>query len=342
MSFISNQRNISINLEQIYLKIGSSWTLDSIYIFAIAPLGFFGVLSNIISAFIFFKIENSNFNIYLRAYSINGCFICFIGGILFIGYSPRYIPFFLDSFAQIIRCKLFTFVGPSLYMFGNILDIFISLERLSAVFHLANRITKLAKPTSVCLTFLIFSFLVNLPSYFVFKLRTNDEFIEDYFVYNVTFTYCGHTDFQYLLFSYPLFIVYIIVMFFRDILTLILEIIASSVCIHHYRKYEKLVRRIVRSGQTMNSTNNHIQRVEVGGKKLLKMTIWMGVLSIISHLIVFFTYLFPMISSYLLNSFINFYLICASIFLFGLKHVSNFLLFYLFNTNFRSEIKKLF
>ena len=287
------------------------------------------------------KIEKTNFNIYLIIYSINSCLICFIGSCLFIGYSPRYIPVYLEFYAQIIRCKLISYIGPSLYMFGNILDIFISLERLSTVYRLANRITKLVEPLVNCSIFLFISFLINLPSLLIFRIRTYDEFNNDFILEPRTFTYCGQTEFFHRIYSYPLFIVYVFVMLFRDILTLIMEILVGSICIVYYRKHQNRLRRLCGSEQMNNSTSIHIQRIEEGGQKLLKMTIWMSVLSIISHLIIFFTYLFPMISSYLLNSFNNFYLISLSVFFFGLKHLSNFLLFYLFNNNFRTQITKI-
>lgn len=336
----SNETNISFDLELIYLKIGSSWTLDTIYLYFVTFMGLFGFVTNIVNIFVLFQIENSNFNTYLQAYSINSCIISFIGGLLVIPYSPRYIPFFSESYAQIIRCKLFTFVGPSLYMFGNILDILISLERLSTVYFIADKITKLAKPVVVCFVILFISFFINSPLYFVFRIRSSDEFYQEYVAQSTTFTYCGQTDFFRQLYSFPLFILYILIMFLRDIITLILEIVVSSICIYHYRKHQKRLMRLTRPTHVSDRTINHLRRIEEGGQKLLKMTICMSILSILSHLIVFFTHLFPMISTSLLNSFNYFYFVFLTIASFGLKHISNFLLFYLFNSNFRQKLRR--
>ena len=96
-SFKSANLNLS---ESFYLKIGSTWTFDSIYIHFISPLSFIAMILNMLSLFIITKIRiknaTVNFYEYLKVNLINGIVMCLIGGFVFVGYSPRYFPLSLS------------------------------------------------------------------------------------------------------------------------------------------------------------------------------------------------------------------------------------------------------
>lgn len=93
--------NLQLN-ENFYIKYGSTWTIDSIYLFIISPIGFIGFILNILSLIVIFKInDNSALYKYLKVYCLISIVICFLAIFTFYVYSPRYIGLYLDAFARL-------------------------------------------------------------------------------------------------------------------------------------------------------------------------------------------------------------------------------------------------
>lgn len=59
-----------LNYEIFLTSIGSSWIIDSCYLFVIAPLGLLAFFSNLISFLVFLKAEFQNLGLfsYLRGF----------------------------------------------------------------------------------------------------------------------------------------------------------------------------------------------------------------------------------------------------------------------------------
>ena len=81
---ITNQTDISLFNE----RIGSTWLLDSIYLFIITPIGFIGGILNLFSLFIMtkIKIKKTKLYQYLKFYSLNGSLACFTCAFVFLSY----------------------------------------------------------------------------------------------------------------------------------------------------------------------------------------------------------------------------------------------------------------
>jgi hypothetical protein len=111
-----------------YLRIGSTWTLDGLYIFIITPISFAGFLLNVFSVYQLQKIKISSTKLYkyLGIYTMNSAMICLFLGFSFVSSSPRFFPYYAANFAKIFRCYMFTPIINNLFFFGNIMDIILS------------------------------------------------------------------------------------------------------------------------------------------------------------------------------------------------------------------------
>ena len=318
--------------ERFYLKIGSTWLTDSINLFLTFPIGLIGLVLNIFSFFVLakIKIKCTKLYDYLKIYSLNSAFICIISSSTFMSYSPRFFPYYLEYFAMLGRCKITAFLLATPYLFGNILDIIIGLERMSIFNVKIKKIEKFIKPIHVTLVSLTISSLINLPLVFTHYIRSKEEIImgANYNLNN--FALCGQTEF---LKNYMT--AFLLPIIFRDIITLILEIFASLATIYYYKRYDFKGRQVIRNSNVMPQIQS--TRREETGNRLFLMTIWMSIISIISHFITFITYISPLIPNLYL-SYTYFVLASLATLSICLKHFSNFFLFYLFNLNFRNSI----
>lgn len=321
--------------ESFYLRMGSTWLIDGIYIFLIAPIGITGFILNMTSLIIYCKlINNANLYKYLIMYSLNGSLICLISSFLFLTYSPRYIDYFLSPSIKIYRCRVLGYGIVSLYFFGNLLDIFISLNRLS-IFNNKLKSFHDFNPFKLGILLMIICFSINLRLIVSYDLMSNDDFFN-----SSSFTYCIQNEFAETTFNK---ILNIFIISIRDLITLILEIIFSYLLIKSSNKYTEnnLIQATININQTReNNLNLTIKKRVMMKKRILYMTIWLSILSIISHLIIAFAF------SLFLNNFLTenrlfyFSMVLFGFFSLILKHFLNFFLFYLFDYNFKKLIRK--
>ena len=105
---------------------------------------------------------------YLKLITIQSLMLAFILLFCFCAFSPRLFKFSFTIIARIYRCRVFVYIGTSLYFFGSILDIIIALERLSIISR--KKITfDFISPYKLSLVMFISCFIINLPLWFTFK-----------------------------------------------------------------------------------------------------------------------------------------------------------------------------
>ena len=363
---IKNNSFVKVDFdEKFYLTIGSTWVFDSFYLFLISPFGFVNVLLNILTFYILCKIKPNQKNkylfFYLKIYVFNIALTSIFGILMFYTYSPRYFSFSLDYFARILRCYIYTSLLTSMYFFSNILDIFITFERLSLlILSRKNPIFKIS-PYITILIGLLFCILINSPSFLWNYILSDDEFYSK--AKDTTnldsFSYCGRTDF---IQSSLGGLLSTLMIFIRDILTLIIEIIINIVSIVYYKNFLKKKFRLnlmemgliifnqteLSHSQNQNNTNtnnsntisNNVNRITLSDMNLFLMIIIISFLSLLSHLatgfttIVFIYYKKNYVFAYsvmLTNAVIN-----------TIKNSSNFFILFLFNKRFRSFYKQMF
>ena len=174
----ATKNDLFINNELIYQKLGSSWFLDSAYMFLLAPVSFMAIFLNMISFIILTKIKvktNTNIYEYLKVYSIISCLLCVSYGLMFLNLSPRYLGFIYNYLIRFYRCILYFLVASSLYTISNILDVLIAIERLS-VFIVKLQPFIQYSPIKITILFSIASILINFPMYFSFYVKDDQEY----------------------------------------------------------------------------------------------------------------------------------------------------------------------
>jgi hypothetical protein len=335
---MSNSSYFEINYLKLYERMGSTWLIDSVYMFIITPLGFIGGCLNLLSFFILLKINIKQTNLYkyLRFYSLNGSLFCFVCSLAFTSYSPRYYPYFLSYFSRIHRAFIFIIVSTSFYFIGNILDIIIAFDRLSIFVKALKKFTYY-NAYLVCLVITILSFIINLPIYFSYYVKEDNEFYNDIRFNISTFIYLGRTDYFY---SQLGVIITYIQVFIRDIITLFMEGLTSSLAFYCLKKFNKNQIEL----NIYPITTNGVRQPAIMIKKmnrdrqLLLLNLIQTAISFVSHIFICVSYIYSSqgVSSGLFNS------LCIGYFSICFKHFSNIFIFYFLNSNFKKKFKILF
>ena len=334
--------------EEFYTRIGSTKLSDFLYIYLLTPLCVSGILLNILSVIILFKIkiEQTKLYKYLIMYSLNSILFCFVCLFIFIPNSPRFFQHFTSLFARVYKCVILTCITSVLLSIGNFLDIIIGIDRLAIFDKKFNFVTKYSLFRIFCIIFVL-SILVNFPVYFSYYVKSDEQFLSDAKLKKLSFRYCGRTEFFKSSYGSIFTMLHLLL---RDWLTLICEIITSYLSISNYRKFLAMTRRINPNRTEMNiisvgvigsglnidyDKNKKWKRKNEKGRQLLLMTIILSGMSIVSHVIISVVTVFSLNATYslLLHS-LN---ICY--FVLVLKHNLNFFIFFCFNTNFRRLIR---
>jgi hypothetical protein len=226
--------------EQFYLKIGSTWTLDSLYVYLHLPLAMLGFVLNLISFRTFSNMklrQKRSYYSYLKVYTFNSCLVCFLSIFTFLFAAPRYFSFALTSLASFYKCVISVWLSTLVYFFLNVLDCLLLLERISNLTN-SRRIKSFFKydPWLICFCIFLICNLINLPSFFIARSRNDDYYAEvmgDQEKIKV-FTYCYREPF---FLTVDGRIVIILVVILRDICTLLTELYLSIYSFILFKRY---------------------------------------------------------------------------------------------------------
>jgi hypothetical protein len=330
--------SIQLNEELLVSKLGSTWLIDTVYLFFLSPANFLGFLLNIFCFWIQLLKNNqkrsckANLFKYLTVYALNSSFTCLLHSFLFITYSPHYFPnLTFKWFPKFYRCRILSYVSVSLYFFGSILDIMIALDRLSIFLKSGFNYLEGIRPYKKCMIAFLISFLINTPILFSLFIIDNKD------LYNSNaITVCGQTEFA---LSDQGIRINLILLFMRDISSLVFEIIFSCLSIYYYHKFT--LNTLHRYYIISPPNSKHIEQnkgLKGKSKKFLLISIYLLTSSIILHIIVFsvmFMTWYVNLSNMVQYSLLV--LILAIAFL--LKNFMHLTIFYLFNSQFKRQVK---
>ena len=332
--------------EDFFLRIGSTWIIDSVYLAVISPIGFIGFLLNLLCFFVLLKIKIKETNVYeyLKIYSLNSSLICLTFGFLFLSHSPRYFNDFNNYYVKIFKCRIFGYGTISLYFFNNLLDILIILDRIS-IFKANLRLLCLNKPYILCSTLFIACFAINLCYFFSTDIASDETFFQ-----SDSTSYCEQNAF---IKTRAGFMLNLFVIILRDIVTLILEIIFSILLIYYYDRFKKMSINILgrdTQNQSLNDVNvlNRIIfelnfRKREKRQQLLIMTIILSIFSFVTHIIVAVVFVFLVLVIFIFqNRLIFFSLVTFGCFIMVSKHFLTIFIFYFFNVNFKKKFDESF
>jgi hypothetical protein len=266
-------------------------------------------------------------------------------------YSPRFYSHTLSNVSKFFRCRIFGYGMLSLYFFNNLLDILIGIDRISIF--LSIKLNKFHKLNPYMLCSILFVVCFGINSSFVFGYEISDD--EKYFTMSNVVSYCNLNEFGK---SRTGFILNMVVIFIRDIVTLILEITCSIMVVYYYIKYFRMsyFRTFIMSNSRentigLNSVQNRQQNLNIyynnliekqkKGKKLLLMTIILLVIAVITHLLVAVVYVF-LVNVYFENSYVYYTIVMFASISVVIKHFVSIFLLYFFNLNFKKQFKMIF
>ena len=338
----------------------STWVFDSIYLFAITPLGILGFISNILCFYILRnkEFENKSIFSYFKVISINSSFLCLVQATLFTSLTYRYFPFFNSYEANWYCTVIYLPVSNINLLFGSMLDICLSLERCS-VFSV--RIKSFFKPKVYKLSLALFAvsvliglpyFFVNIPHYYDWPIG-KDLY---YRIYSWTVTDFGE--------SLAGEIITYLILIVRDLIFLIAETVLNLITLVLFSKYLKNRARIFVNSNPTNTTHvvssvgaqhsqgnekkdeankkynvgHHAQKFSSQDKSLTIMIIAICFFSIIIHIF----YLAANLTLFSNNSYDSSSIGSFVVFLSTFKHFSNILFLYFFNPNFKKVFKNIF
>ena len=318
-------------------KYALPMNLDLVYLYFISLFGFCAAILNSISLFVFTrkKFLKSNIYVYIRIYIFNSLLMSLCESFVFVSTSIRYFEFSNTYSAVSYGTYFYIAVITTTYFYGRIIEIKISLERAS------NYYTKIKKFFSLNPTFdsfiaLMACILINCPYFFVFQ--PSSVTIELNNVKNFTIYYWGTTEFANSAVGKSICYV---VLFIRDILTLVLQIIVSLLSVYLFKKMINNRRRIeIFSGKSSKIRQNQATRSETKielifsvEKKLTFMVTFMTLLATIEHIIV----ILVVITSGFIGEYMTDLGMAISNAMFALKNFSNFFIFIAFSKRFRKE-----
>ena len=327
--------------EAFYQRIGSTWVIDSIYLAVISPMGLIGFVLNLFcfGVLLKIKIKGTKTYEYLKIYSLNSALICLAFGFFFISNSPRYFKDFTNYYVKFFTCRIFGYGTISLYFFNNLLDILIILDHI-AIFKPKLNVLHLHKPYILCSIIFIACFSINSCYFFSTDIVSNEVFFQ-----SNSISYCEQNEFGKTSHG---FLLNMIVIILRDIVTLILEIISSVLLIYYYDKYKKMSLQILARENRINEVNvlnktilelNRHKREK--RQQLLFMTIILSIFSFVTHIIVAVVFVF-LVFVIFENRLIFFSMVLFGSFSMVFKHFLTIFILYFFNVNFKKKFDKLF
>ena len=334
--------NSSEPLEKIIRPFGSTWTVYAGTSFGLTPLSIIAAILNLIAYFILCKsqFQTSTIFKYFRYNVLNSLIISLILATKIVttiykfDFTNTYTASFYGNF----------FFGPFLAIFyfnGNLLDIFITIERILKI-HPIEKFKKIIKFKYFWLLLFFLSLVINIPNFFVTKPAFVDLYINNKTL--IRSYYTAQTDFS--MSTIGIVLAYLI-FFLRDCLTLIIKIYLNIFSVVLIKKYflkmstnitTKFERKnsIIASNQ-INISTRKTYMTEVD-KNLTYIAIAMSVLSSFENLFFIVTYMY---SAFGLNQ-IGWTLYFFSNFIIAVKHSSNLIILYFFNNLFKKEFNKIF
>ena len=337
-----SEANYTFNLEtSIFDNISFNIYTDKLSLGFTLPMAVLGVLFNLISFGVFCKKKFNQVSLfkYMQAYTLSSSIGSFSLVFIFFN-SPYTFPELLMYFgSRVYNCKVM-FCILNIYIFSNVLDIFINIER-AVCFSTGYKAYKKISPYTFCWVALFACLLSNVPIYFIYHILSDSELNDRVIDANLTNRYynvCELSQFTLSEFGRILLIVTFIV---TGPVVFLLGIATNIFAFISYRRYMERKKATLRIPQPKpnHKTDDQLKKEkkkEDNKISLLFMTVYLSMFSCVNHIIQFAaeTVIFvaapaPKIAAWFI--FVGFFSIV-------LKNVLNIAFFSYFNTRFRETI----
>ena len=158
---------------------GYDWLSNSIPLVLTTPISILGILLNLIAISIIKSMKENEFFAFklIKIIYFHSCWSNLIYSITFYIHSCRLIGYRIDYFARLFECFICFYIASGLYWVETILDIVLSIERLS-VFIKSIKGIKRINIYFLYISILLVCFLLNLPSLFSNYILNETEMYE--------------------------------------------------------------------------------------------------------------------------------------------------------------------
>jgi hypothetical protein len=330
---------------------GSTWATDN---FNFWPFVTIGPIATLLSILAFIVLQDPEFDIdlykYMRVYTVNNALLTLLITFQWLNCCIRIIPWTNSYMGQAVCIYFVVNTANALYFYGSLIDILMILDRIAIFNKFVKSLIKLSPYIICCITFVVMvvvegpGFLVLVISSESFKLNATTSYIV---WYNKNSEFANSRAGTVL--TYLVFII-------RDVLLGIVQIIlnfALVVCFKQYMSKKMAIHSgttVAPINSTMNSTTGtnaqrktsdtaggQTGRVSSADKRATVMCILMCILSMVEHLLVLASVLYPYFSSNLL---IAFEIYSVSFLWQLLKRIADFFLLFFINKVFKKVCLK--
>ena len=338
---MSNLSNISYLNSLLLKNIRTTYLTDALNLYFIVPIAIIGSYLNYIGLEILPKKSFRNLNIFklMLIYNLISFIITFITIFYFL-YTPHILfEISISKIGRIYSCNFINWFLLFFFFYGNCIDVLMNLERAVSF---SNKFEKLKKtsPYLICFIVLIICLIIHFPSNLSQSFTPDNElFIKLRLCYATTFTTRPITR-----------LILMISIIIEGPVVMILVIGSNLLAFFSYRSFLKRKEETTRINNNNKRTDQpqltEIQKRKIHKndkmkQKLLKMTIFLTLFSVIVHMIQFGAQI--VISLFSSDNKLVFawaFFIFSFIAIF--KHFFTIFFYYLFNYKFKNYVKNNF
>jgi hypothetical protein len=339
---MSNLTNISLLNKLLLANIRTTYLADSLKLYIILPMAIIGSCFNFTALKILNKKSFRKMNIYklMLIYSLISFIISFFLVFIFL-YTP-YILFeiSISQLGRIYSCNLTNWFLLLFFFYGNCIDILINLERALSYSIKFEKLKK-TSPFLICFIVFIICVVIHFPSDISQSFTSNDELY-------VKLRLCYATLFA----TQPITRLILLISIIIEGPVVMILVIGSNVLA--FVSYKSFLKRKQTALELTSFNNNRaiihqltdieqkrLDQNEKMNQKLLKMTVFLTIFSIITHVIQFGAQLVIILFSSN-NTLVYAWAFYIFTFMVIFKHFFTIFFFYHFNIKFKVEIKKNF
>jgi hypothetical protein len=319
---------------------GSTLFLDSLSVYVNVPICLLGLVLNLLSFIIFSQkiFKSTPIFQFLRAYVLISASLCSVSATYFIGTTYYIFEFTNSHWARFYGSRIFPYLFSEVFFYSGYLDIYLGLDRL---FHfipsLKNRLNSI--PVKVLFSvLLIVSLVFNLPMLFILEPSLLMVKLNDLKLFQIFFTNTSEFG-KTLTAQIASYVLY----FFRDVLTLVVEVSVNIATLVLLRKYMAKKQKVysVRVASVRIVFKKSVFKLKGASSSNGRLTYMVLLISLLSSLSHFF-------SAYCTVSLIFSHdttatAVCSTGFLIiSVRHFANFFVFIAFNNLFLNEFLNLF
>jgi len=335
---MSNPTNISYLNSLLLANIRFTHLTDSLNLYFIVPMAVIGTYLNFLTIKILNKMSFRSMNIFKLMFvnSLVSFLITFYMIFYFLNSPYIFFELSISLFNRIYSCGLANWFLLLFFFYGNCIEILINLER---VLSFSNKFEKFKKtsPYLICFIVFIICVVIHLPSDLSQTFTSNDELY-------VKLRFCYATSFA----TQPITrLILLISIIIEGPVVMILAIGSNVLAFISYKSFLKRkqttleLTRFNNDHQLTDFQQRKIIKNEKINQKLFKMTFYLTIFSIITHMIQFGTQLLLILFS-TNNKLVYAWIYFIYSFMIIFKNFCSIFFYYHFNVKFKFYVKNFF